>query len=99
MIDTIENISELLEKYPELHFKLLEVNYDNNQLINFIRKYNITKVSDFDLNSFKMFISNSFNGIGSQEPHNPITGEIFFDTTTAKLKIYDGNCWQEISHA
>lgn len=99
MLDDVENVSELLEKYPELHFKLLGVNYDNNQLIKFIRKYNITHAADFDLNEFKRFISNTFNGLGSKEPTNPITGEIFFDVMESKLKIYDGNGWQEVSHA
>jgi hypothetical protein len=99
MLNNIDDIPNLLKEYPELHFKLLEVDYTNDQLLNFILKYNITKASDFNIINFKYFIMPENKNIHfNNKPTNPEIGELYYNKNDYKLMVYNGSCWQEVSN-
>lgn len=86
-----------IDSIPELHFKLLEVDYTDNQLLDFIRKYDIQDVKDFNIIDFKFFLPSAFNKISTHKPNTPITGELYFDQNDCKVRTFNGSIWIEIA--
>lgn len=95
-------LSDLKRDYPERLLKLFEIEYRDEELLDYISE---RKVSDFYPELFRDGISlkrNIFNDIGSPQiktrlDNNPITGDMALDQTTGNIMVYDGSIWINVS--
>lgn len=93
-------IDDLSVNFPEKALKLMGINYIESTLIDYIKENDVTP-ENFSPESFKYYITlipfkNQTIRASNTLPTVTSTGDIFFDTTTNSLKIFNGNQWVSV---
>jgi len=91
-------LSELKRDYPERLLQLLDIEYKDEELLDYISD---RTTKDFypplfrDGISTKRALMDSISSpqVTTYKPNNPITGEMALDRTTGQVMVYDGSVW------
>jgi hypothetical protein len=102
------NVSDFLydlkQKYPERLISLLDVDYTEDELLNYVEH---KSVDDFYPQLFRdvlvlkrTLLMNESNLLTSFHGHNqtPIKGEMSLDKSTGLLSVFDGSIWINIQN-
>jgi len=99
-------IEELSLNFPEKALQLMGIDFVESVLVDYIIENDITS-ENFSPENFKYYITTlpfknqtifSINTLPPSKtvPSVSIPGDIFFDTLTNKLKIFDGTHWTQL---
>ena len=100
--DTKEFLKDLNVTFPEKVLKLIEIDYTDEELLDYIEERTIEAFQPLDFRSAltikKVFMESSMSqSITTNINSNPNIGELVLDQTTGKLSVYDGSVWIEVS--
>lgn len=93
-----EFIKFLAEEYPEKLLKVLDIEYTEEEILDYIKD---REIDDFYPELFKDGIRMKrelINGIGGTQltmikNPSPITGDLYLDQNTNTIMVYDGGSW------
>ncbi len=92
-------IYDLSEKYPERLIILLEIDYTEHELLDYVMHRGI---DDFYPQLFKGALELGrnvwYDTISINKNNNPVQGEMVLDKSTGLLSVYDGSVWLQISN-
>lgn len=94
-------LSDLKRDYPERLLQLLDVEYKDEELLDYISE---RTTRDFYVPLFRDGIAIKrvlMDSIGSPQintvkSQQPITGEMALDQITGEIMVYDGSCWMTV---
>ena len=95
-------LSDLKRDYPERLLQLFEVEYKDEELLDYISD---RSTKDFytplfrDGIAIKRVLMDSFGSpqINTVKSQQPITGEMALDQLTGEIMVYDGSCWTSVT--
>ncbi len=95
-------ISDLKRDYPERLLQLLEIEYKDEELLDYVSE---RTTNDFypplfrDGLAVKRVLMDSIGSpqIKTYQSSQPITGEMALDRVTGQIMVYDGNMWMTVT--